>query len=917
MFNLDLPTIKLATLVTVIGTLLTLFAFWHNKKMLKQSNYWVSGIIAYCAAFLLVLFRGAYTNQYLNILTDLLLISSSLLFLHGYRQNLQQPTMHKFYGTIVAITLLLSAYFNFFDFSRIVRIGYVSGITAIISFLSAWILARSLRFDFLQVEMTSAGLFTALGLYNMSKVVYMLTSPTPDMDLLLLAFLVSSVFISALTLTFILVSYKNVEEDLARLVEQVRTDSIQKLQSAEARWLLGLEYAKAGTWELDLSSKKILLSSQWCKMLGMTTKECLMDLKDIISDIHPDDMHQFIYDLQTLEQGKTTIFENEHRVRCQDGNWIWVSSRAHLVHDIDHHKVPLLIGTDIDITESKINQSKLELAISEAQQAKELAVRANKAKSTFLANVSHEIRTPMNAIMGFSQLLMDDEDLTGAQRENLEVINSSGQHLLTLIDDILNLSRIESGEYQVNNSVVNPNTLFREIAQFFSRRLIKPGVDFDFHIDPNLPEQIKTDQKGIRQICINLISNAFKFTEHGKIVFKVQAIRKSFDEAKLIIEVSDTGIGMSQAEKAIIFNAFEQTRYGSTVVADGYGLGLSICKTIVNLLGGKIEVETSEGKGSRFTLSLPVGLVRTPEASKPLNKPDEALVLATAHHKVLIVDDIESNRKLLRRLLIDSGLELHEASSADHALNCITLLKPDLVLMDIRMPGKSGDDAILEIRNMPEFADLPIIAVTANAMEGEKERLLQIGASDFISKPFMKDEVYRKIASVLQLPLAEISHARTATAITSGTVTGAQHAEAASTEVHNMTILVVDDNNANLQLLSSQLKVLGLQADVAENGQQGMDLWEKNHYEIIFADCAMPVMDGFDMTRNIRFLEAQDATRRSRPTLIIAITGSPEEYISKCQASGMNDIVGKPLMLKTLSQTLERHRPAFRQSHKS
>lgn len=911
MLALHLPTLSLACLIVVFGTLLALFAFWHNKQMRKYSSSWVVGIIAYGFAFIIVALWNERTPLWVNVAVDMLLVSSSLLLFHGYRETYALPALHRFYFAVLLLECAESIYFNYVQNDIYIRIGFTSALIALISFMSAWVIARSLRFNFSALEMSAAVLFFFYGVLNLVKIAY-LAFVGPNMDMMMLTFLAGSVFISGLTFTFILVSYSKVERELARLVEQVKSDSILKLQNAEARWLLGLEYAKAGTWEMNISAQTILFSSQWCKMLGLGQEEKTMKVKEFTSLVHPDDIHQIMFDLRKLEKGESDRFENEHRIRCRDGSWIWVSSRGHMVHDIDNAGTPLLLGTDIDITESKINQSRLELAISEAQQAREMAVRANKAKSSFLANVSHEIRTPMNAVMGFSQLLMDDAHLTNEQRETLEVINSSGLHLLTLIDDILNLSRIESGEFEIKNTVVDTRALFTEIAQFFSRRLIKPGVDFEFIPGENLPERIKTDQKGIRQICINLISNAFKFTEQGKVLFKACVVRKSFDEAKLIIEVSDTGIGMTAEERDIIFNAFEQTRYGSTIVADGYGLGLSICKNIVNLLGGRIDVQSELGSGSTFTLSLPIGLVTDAEEHAPERKADGNVLLSTADHKVLIVDDIESNRKLLRRLLIDSGLDILEASSADDALARIRETTPDLILMDIRMPGKPGDDAIIEIRNMPELAGVPIIAVTANAMEGEKERLLQIGATDFISKPFMKDEVYRKIAGVLHVSVNEISHTAVADAGTPMPAAEQEQPAPAENPAAAFSILVVDDNQANLQLLSSQLKVLGLQADTAENGEIGLELWKRNHYRIVFADCAMPVMNGFDMARNIRFLEAQEADWRENPTLIIAITGSPEEYKSQCQAAGMDDIVGKPLLLNTLSSTLSRHRPRFR-----
>lgn len=407
-------------------------------------------------------------------------------------------------------------------------------------------------------------------------------------------------------------------------------------------------------------------------------------------------------------------------------------------------------------------------------------------------------------------------------------------------------------------SPVDPHALFREIALLFSQRMVKPGVDFRYQPVGKLPPCIVTDPKGIRQVCLNLITNALKFTEEGFVALRVSCKQLDDGNAQLNIAVYDSGIGMTEAEQAVIFNAFEQTRHGASQIGEGFGLGLYICKNIVSLLGGSIEVESQPGKGSRFQVVLPVGLAVNPTDSEPV-PPRSDLRLGAANQRVLIVDDIDSNRMLLRRLLHDTGLELHEAASADAALACIQALQPDLVLMDIRMPGKGGDTAISEIRRLPGCSTLPIIAVTANAMEGERERLLELGATDFISKPFRREEIIRRLAGILQLPLHEEPVVPAA---------AAPKEPPAPTPVTTLqsalSILVIDDNQANLQLLSSQLRALGLRAE-----------------------------------------EAASAVPEGSRTRVIAITGSPEEYERRCLAAGMDQVLGKPLLLETLRQTLQ------------
>jgi CheY-like chemotaxis protein len=432
---------------------------------------------------------------------------------------------------------------------------------------------------------------------------------------------------------------------------------------------------------------------------------------------------------------------------------------------------------------------------------------------------------------------------------------------------------------------------------------------------------------------MNLLTNAFKFTERGRVIFKADIVPLDARRANLVIEVSDTGVGIGEEDLSLIFNAFEQTHYGA-VSAEGYGLGLSICKNIVTLLGGTLNVQSELNKGSKFMLSVPVllgdeGDMHESAPGSYAARPETDL----SAFKLLIVDDIESNRKLLRELLERSRIAIREAASGQDALAQIEEWRPSIVLMDIRMPLMSGCAAITELRNNPDFASLPIIAISANAMASERDRLLELGANDFVSKPFMKDEIYRKVMLALNLPLVtrqpvpSPALSTTSTEAGASTLTSRGTPESSSSALQpavpasaapngsggpamaaNTRILVVDDSSANQQLLTSQLKALGLSADVAGNGQIALHKWERQPYTLIFADCTMPIMNGIEMTRRIRALERNNP-RTTPPARIIAITGSPEEYRAECIKAGMNDVLGKPLLLKALKQAVEKFLP--------
>jgi CheY-like chemotaxis protein len=428
---------------------------------------------------------------------------------------------------------------------------------------------------------------------------------------------------------------------------------------------------------------------------------------------------------------------------------------------------------------------------------------------------------------------------------------------------------------------------------------------------------------------LNLLSNALKFTERGSVTFKVSVKLQDSQQGELVIEVIDTGVGISDEDKPIIFDAFEQKLSGA--LAEGYGLGLTICKNLVKQLGGKLELESQLNRGSTFRISLPVqikvsgqtNLLATP-ATAPVVRHD-----VSQRPKLLIVDDIESNRKLLRRLLDGFSFSLQEASTARDALRLMESWTPDLVMMDIRMPHMSGDEAITVMKRTPSLARIPVIAISANAMEGEKERLMEIGAEDFISKPFFRDEIYNKIIKILEssgassmtsasdVSLLAKAAAETppnpSLAVSEATFEGTKDVNVSArpqVPAGETTILIVDDNSANQQLLLSQLKALGLAAELAGNGHSGLEKVRQKHYSIIFADCSMPVMNGFEMTREIRKYEK--AVEKRDASLIIAVTGSPEEFRDQCTEAGMDDIIGKPLMLRTLRATLQKHIAGFK-----
>ncbi|WP_369856306.1 response regulator [Candidatus Thalassolituus haligoni] len=402
----------------------------------------------------------------------------------------------------------------------------------------------------------------------------------------------------------------------------------------------------------------------------------------------------------------------------------------------------LLAG--LDITESVANRLALETANSRIREALTQAEQANHSKSIFLANMSHEIRTPMNGILGATELILDSS-LSTEQRHYLDIIYNSSQTLLEILNDILDLSKIESGNLELEHIDFDLNQQLSDLKQLFDEPIRRKGLAFIYYYDGDIPQYWNGDPKRIRQIITNLISNAMKFTEHGQIEVRVTGSQAEGPRYDIHIAVADTGIGIAKSKQEQVFSAFRQADSSTSRRYGGTGLGLTICRHLASAMQGEVALQSSPGVGSTFTLQLPLRA-----ASQPAVKQRPLLQSTALVGRILLAEDNEVNQRVASRMLEKLGLECTVVSDGREALQALQQDTFDLILMDINMPVLDGIQATREIRQLSaDISQIPILALTANAMMEDRQRCLSAGMNGFVSKPIRMETLRTALVELL------------------------------------------------------------------------------------------------------------------------------------------------------------------------
>ena len=586
-------------------------------------------------------------------------------------------------------------------------------------------------------------------------------------------------------------------------------------------------------------------------------------------------------DQMTMREGKP-LFNQQEKTSDADGNEMWLLTSKVPLFD-DDGEVTGLVGIARDITKSIETNQQLSAA-------KDLADAANRAKSDFLANMSHEIRTPMNAIIGMTELLLDTK-LQDHQQEYLRMIQASGESLLSVINDILDFSKIEAGKLELDPVEFGLRRAIGGTMKSLATRAHDKQLELAFRVQNEVPEALFGDVGRLRQVIVNLVGNAIKFTQKGEVVVDIGVSQNEADHVTLLVKVQDTGIGMSEEACGKVFEEFQQADTSTTRRYGGTGLGLTISSRLVEMMGGTIGVTSKLKKGSEFyfTASFKLG-----DGAGLKRRP---VIVGGA--RVLIVDDNETNRLILKEMLRNWGMVPVTCAASEPA---IALLQEELdkgtpfqlILSDVQMPDVDGFMMAEQIRSSDEaFHDIPIIMLTSATRMGDVHDRDRLKIAGCIMKPVTQSELFNLIVDVMGL------------STTSRSEKADIHEAPPEVLAHRkLNVLLAEDNNVNQTLAVRMLEKQGHQVELAINGKEAVAMSGSGTYDLVLMDVQMPIMDGFDATRAIR--EREELEGKGDHILIVAMTAHAMKGDRElCIEAGMDDYLSKPIRIKEFSEKLK------------
>jgi PAS domain S-box-containing protein len=644
----------------------------------------------------------------------------------------------------------------------------------------------------------------------------------------------------------------------------------EALRESEERFRGTFENAAVGIAHIDAESRCLRANQKMCEILGYRGAELVG--KTVPEVTHPDDLAPNLFLFGNLMRGELPTFAMEKRFFHKDGSIVSTYLTVSPQRD-EVGKPAYAIVMVQDISELKRMERELRRAV-------EAAEAANRAKDEFLANVSHEIRTPMNAILGMTELALDTP-LAEDQRQYLKTVKSAADNLLGILNDLLDFSKIEAGKLELDPGDFSLRAALADTLRTLAMRAHKKGLELVSHVQPDVPDALVGDASRLRQVLLNLVGNAIKFTDQGEVVVRVEADGGPAPDGEvgLRFAVTDTGIGIPTEKQGAIFRAFEQEDTSTTRKYGGTGLGLTIAARLAALMSGAIGVESRPGRGSTFTFTARFGRQEHPPEPAP---PCPPVSLEGLH--VLVVDDNATNRRILEEWLRGWRLEPAAAGDGLAALDAlwgaVAAGRPfDLVLLDARMPDTDGLSLAAKIRKRPELSDARIILFTSGDRPGDPARARELRLDAHLLKPVQPDELLEAIHGVMSRAQGDAPAAR-------------ETAPVAAPTADPLHVLVAEDNEFNAQLLEQLLVRRGHRVRVANNGRAALALAEDGGFDLMLLDVHMPELDGFQVVRAVR---ERERTAGGHLPIIALTARSRKEDHERCLAAGMDEFLPKPI----------------------
>ena len=658
----------------------------------------------------------------------------------------------------------------------------------------------------------------------------------------------------------------------------------QALMEAEEKYRSLVFNIPDVAWSIDAAGQYVFISPTVEKITGYSASEIEgHGTRFIVERIHPDDIDAVLAAMGGLF-ARDEPYNAECRVQARSGEWIWVHDRA--VSTYEKNGVRYADGLLSNITERKQAEEAM-------RKAKEAAEDANRAKSDFLAKMSYEIRTPMNGVIGMAGLLLDTE-LTPEQRQYAEIVRSSGEALLAVINDILDFSKIEARKLRLEVTDFDLRSLLEYAADVLAFKASEKGLELICELDPGTPWRLRGDPGRVRQVLLNLLGNAVKFTPHGEVALRVRLEAEDAHTATVRFTISDTGIGFRQDRATALFEPFVQADGSRTRRYGGTGLGLAIAKQLDEIMGGRIGVQTKEGKGSTFWFTAVFAKQSPPSAAVTDLHP------RLRDAKVLVADDNASSRSRVCRLLHSWGCRLQESVDGSSALKILRQAAQAadpfrMALLDMSLPGMDGEELGRRIAADPQLHQTALVLMTGFSQhrQSDSARLRALGFAGHVSKPIW--------ARTLRETLLSLD------AKGGGTVTPTQQAVPPLRPARvkgQARILVAEDNLTNQEVAVALLNKLGYRADLVANGVEALRALRQADYDVVLMDCEMPEMDGYEATHCIR--QRQGGTRNADMPIIAMAADAKTGDREKCLQAGMSDYLAKPVEARQLAAVLEK-----------